>query len=173
MKKFIVATFFALMVLVLFTLSVASAVILQLTNNDYDDTVPQIHNGQVVWQSGDWNNTPMSEIFYWDGTNVQQLTISPYKGQDSPRIRNGHVVWSVRGETLVYWDGTSLKCIGHCDGNYEGHPQINNGQVVWWRSLFDYSIYHWDGTNFQKISNDIVLDFPSGPKPQIHNGQVV
>jgi hypothetical protein len=60
-----------------------------LSNNDSDDHKPQIHNGQVVWQGYDGQDY---EIFYWDGTNIHQLTNNNYDDVD-PQINNGQVVW--------------------------------------------------------------------------------
>ncbi|MDP7444058.1 MAG: hypothetical protein QGI87_06885, partial [Candidatus Bathyarchaeota archaeon] len=49
--------------------------VIQLTDNDYDDTSPQIHDGQVTWHGSDGSDY---EIYLYDGSSVTQLTNNEY-----------------------------------------------------------------------------------------------
>jgi len=42
----------------------------QRTSKSYDDTFPQIQNGQIVWYGSDGNGY---ETFYWDGSTIYQI----------------------------------------------------------------------------------------------------
>ena len=115
---------------------------LQLSNNG---NYPQIHNGKVVWEGSDATD---SEIFYWDGTSVQNISNNSSLIDDtSPQIHNGQVVWSAdewpNDYEIYYWDGTSTKQL--TDNSIdEMWPQIHDGQVAWnGYDGNDYEIFLW------------------------------
>jgi len=102
---------------------------IQLTNDSYDKTEPQLNNGKVVWSSYDGNNY---EIFLYDGKQTTQLTNNDYDNNDF-QIDNGQVVWqSYDGShyQIFLYDGA--KTIQLTNGSYDNYaPQINNGQIAW------------------------------------------
>ena len=63
--------------------------IFQLTDNQYGDSYPQIHSGQVTWQGSDGSD---NEIFLYNGSSVIQLTSNSYDDL-YPQIHNGQVTW--------------------------------------------------------------------------------
>jgi hypothetical protein len=142
----------------------------QLTDNNYLDNYPQIHNGQVVWLGsvGIYN-----QIFLYDGSHVGQLT-NDDSWKSDPQIHNGQITWYGRSTTNVasneifFYDGT--KILRLTNNNYPDlAPQINNGQVVWqgWDGN-DYEIFFYDGAQTIQLTNN---DYYDGV-PQINNGQV-
>ena len=103
-----------------------SQCVIQLTDNDYDDWNPQIHNGQVVW-SGD------GQIHYWDGTSniILTETLDNLSYSVKPRIHNGQVVWLSSenyGITHIVflWDGNSITQLSDSQNNAD-FPNIHNG----------------------------------------------
>jgi len=55
----------------IFLYDIASAEILQITDNEYNDRDVCLYEGTLVWQGYDGNDT---ETFYWDRKTIQQLT---------------------------------------------------------------------------------------------------
>ncbi|RMF95303.1 MAG: PEP-CTERM sorting domain-containing protein [Candidatus Schekmanbacteria bacterium] len=67
----------------------------QITDdNDYDDFSPYINdNGEIVWTSQQRNFPYYSDIYYSDGTMIQQIS-TIYNNNSFPAISNsGNVVW--------------------------------------------------------------------------------
>ena len=174
MRKIIVTTHLVFIATILFFLSIASAEILQLTDNDYPDQLPRIDDGQVIWQGGEEGEV---EIYFWDGTDTQQISTGNGVNYDH-QIDNGKVVWSSEGlitlnnesffaYQLLYWDGTDVELLYNNNNN---HPlrraAVSNGEVVWDED--DQQIILWDGTDLVYIDDSgYVLN------AQIHNGEVV
>lgn len=112
--------------------------ITQLTNNDYNDSCPQINdNGWVVWeacvgQTQDWCDRD-EEIFLYDGTSTTQI------GEGAvPQINNdGWVVWKSGVKTylteIFLYDGTRTTQLGKSSKYFPLYPPEinNNGWVVW------------------------------------------
>lgn len=150
----------AFVVSVVFALPVSSAEILQLTNNDYNDIHPQIHNGQVVWYGFE---SPDSEIFYWNGTSVEKLTDND-ENDFEPQIHNGQVVWTAddasrNSAQIVYWNGNTVQQLTYSYDSQNRRPQIHNAQVVWQgHDGNDNEIYFWSGINSADLDNDGDVD---------------
>jgi uncharacterized membrane protein len=146
-----------------------STEVLQLTNNEYNDTDPQIHNDQVVWQGYDGND---NEIYFWDGYIVTQLTNNNFD-DNYPDIHNSQVVWQRHDgndNEIYFWDGLSVRQL--TKNNYQdSYPKVHDGMVVWEQSdgANYWEIFLWDGTNVKQITDNDYRD----RNPQIHNGQVV
>lgn len=65
--------------------------IIQLTDNSYTDTAPQVYGSNVVWQGrgpdgADW------EIFLYDGNTTTQLTNNS-SNEERPQVYGSNVVW--------------------------------------------------------------------------------
>ena len=76
----------------------AAWTVTQLTDNSYDDSVPQIYALNVVWQGYDGNDY---EIFNYDGTDTTQLTDNSYDDVD-PDISGACVTWQGRKDGSDY-----------------------------------------------------------------------
>lgn len=137
---------------------------------------PQINNnGYIVWFANDGSE---DEIYFYDGTEIIQITDNSYFDWN-PKINNiGQIVWTVHGissgSEIFFYDGTSI--IRLTDNDYDEYfPEINdNGQVVWsgfdefWN--YDLEIFLYDGTSVKNISNNDFADY----NPQINDkGYVV
>jgi len=64
----------------------------QLTNNDYQDSQPQVHGSNVVWFGHDESSGGDRELFLYDGSSTTQLTSNIYQ-ESSFQIHGSKVVW--------------------------------------------------------------------------------
>jgi hypothetical protein len=55
----------------MFLYDIESRQTIQITDNDYNDRNACLHDGTLVWEGYDGNDW---EIFYWDGSTIEQLT---------------------------------------------------------------------------------------------------
>ncbi|MCK5397754.1 MAG: hypothetical protein KAJ33_05855, partial [Thermoplasmata archaeon] len=140
--------------------------------NDY----PLINNlGQVTWRGwGQWSTylNSTDQIYFWDGTEVIQITNYTDSYVGNPRINNaGSVVWTWGLDDLLseiyLWNGTEIIQI---TDNFvrEYDPEINdNGEITWSQ---ENDIYIWNGNDIIQITNDSYAN----QRPQINdNGSVV
>jgi hypothetical protein len=112
----------------------AGSTIFQVTDNSYEDSLPQIKGDYVVWQGkedGDWEvfvchiNTPEAPV---------RITDNGYD-DISPQTDGNYVVWlgysQSRGEIFVHniANGTTIQITDN--DNVESPPQIADGRVVW------------------------------------------
>ncbi|MGL1934486.1 MAG: RICIN domain-containing protein [Fibrobacterales bacterium] len=105
--------------------------LIQITDNDRDDTSPKISNGEIVWVSYDYP-TPGSFIHHY--SNGVTTTISDIGTNDKPDIENGTIVWQgpgIEDETDIfrYKDGITKNL--SVSGYHDQEPQISEGQVAW------------------------------------------
>jgi beta propeller repeat protein len=136
-----------------------------LGNNIY----PQLHNGQITWESS-------NEILYHNGYQVIQLTNN---GADFlPRIHNGQIAWfgwfgsyGFQPE-IFFYDGDKILHLTELD-YYGTYPEIDNGQVTWTGvsgNSTDAEIFLYRGTlPPEQITHNNFNDF----WPKIHGGQIV
>lgn len=136
--------------------------IIQLTNNDYDDWIPQIDNGQVVWEGYDGQDF---EIFLFNGNEIIQLTNNNYDDR-RPQIDNGQVVWTTSNYDVLLFNGTNTITLT----DYGFDPQIQNGQVVWEGLNADQhtKVFFFDGARTIQLTEDDYNEYD----PSIHNGQI-
>ncbi len=107
----------------------------RLTDNDYDDALPQVADGNVAWvgESG-----ADSEIFWWDGASTAQLT-DDERNDTSPRISIGvdgvTIAWisdDGDGEVFMY-DGCGTTRLTS-DGKEDFDPSLDGNTVAWVKS---------------------------------------
>ena len=145
--------------------------IIQLTDNDEDDSSPQINDsGQMVWRrKDDAGNT--KDIFYYDGTTITKLTDNEYYIRSLMINNRGEVVWNnsssplfiivqngANDSEIFIYDGTAITQL--TDNEYDDwYPQINNnGEVVWFNrgnTLDDGAILFYDGANITQLYTTI------------------
>jgi len=81
---------------------------IQITNNNYEDRRPRIHNGLITWSGWDGSDW---EIFFWDGRSISQITDNSYDDY-GPEIHNGQITWSGdkdrSNHEIFFWDGQSV-----------------------------------------------------------------
>jgi hypothetical protein len=112
----------------------AGSTIFQVTDNFYEDSLPQIKGDYVVWQGkvdGDWEvfvcsiNTPEAPI---------QITDNGYD-DIFPKTDGNYVVWlghtRAGGEIFLYNIGSGTTTQVTDNDNVDSHPQIADGRVVW------------------------------------------
>jgi len=144
--------------------------IVKLTDNDYDDDSPQINDcGETVWVRHDvpWKgllydyyDLNTSEIFYYDGANIIQLTDNDYYDA-CPQINDsGEVVWSGsdgHDKEIFYYDGANI--IKVTDNDYDDNcPQINDSGEIFWignpPGRSNNEIYFYDGMDIIQLTDN-------------------
>ncbi|NIP22421.1 MAG: hypothetical protein GWN67_20180 [Phycisphaerae bacterium] len=143
--------------------------ITKITDNDYEDTMPQVWGNNVAW-SGRYEGGDF-EILFWNGSTT--IPVSNYGGNDTnPRIWGNNVVWQLSDVTdyeVYFWDGSTTTKITNND-YHDGNPQVWGNTVVWQGSDGnDNEIYLWDGNSTTKITNNSYDDI----LPQICGNNVV
>jgi len=159
--------------------------ITQITNNAVDDHSVQINNnGQIVWKRyhGLGRNSKTDpcgtvygkaeidyEIFYYDGTNITQITDNSCDESNIQLNENGDVVWDCDGEIYLY-NGTAVVQITDNDFVDSGsNPDINDsGHIVW--VSYNGDLFLYNGVSTLNIGNGSNPD----SLPQIsNNGHIV
>jgi beta propeller repeat protein len=102
---------------------------LQLTNNTYSESAPQISGSNVVWYGHDGNDY---EIFLYNGSTTTQLTDNTFHDRD-PQISGSNVVWhggEANNYEIFFYNGSTT--IQLTTNNYDDRsPQISGSDVVW------------------------------------------
>ena len=137
--------------------------IVQLTNNHYDESSPQISGNNVVWQGYDGNDT---EIFLYNGKNTIQLSDNNY-GDETLQISGNNVVWQGYDgndtEIFLYNGKNTIQLSNNNYGDF--HPQISGNNVVWWRSDNNYNqseIFLYNGKTTIQLTDNNYRNY--GPK---------
>ncbi len=163
---------FALCLLAIFFLAAgtgypATFEIHQLTENNFDDVCPSVHNGAVAWHvsgAGDYG------IYYWDGTsdvggdpNIQQVP-----GGRFPSLYNGAIA-SEGSDGIYYWDGSSvIKVPG--SNSTSIWPSLYNGRIAWehWDSR---DIFYWNGITTENVTQNSPYS-DNDYSPSLHGGAI-
>ena len=111
--------------------------------------------------------TNTQQIFYWDGTTINQITNDNLNNIDAS-LYDGTIAWNASTPTsdgeIYYWDGNNTVQITNNDIK-DGTPSLYNGKNAWNGSLPNQGtsdeIYYWDGISITQITNNTTTD--SGP----------
>jgi hypothetical protein len=114
----------------------------QITDNEKDDTSPQICGSQIVWQGLDPNDSDW-EIFLRRDTDNVQLTHND-TDDTNPQTSCSTVVWQGRDPNqgdweIFYYDGNEITRLTHNDYD-DVNPQVFNSYMVW---------EGWDGHDWE------------------------
>lgn len=161
----------------------------QITDNDFDDHLPQINNSGIItwdgWEGSHTLNPPDIDWYTWniymyDGISISKISDTIYSDMGSKINATGDVIWTWQNEfansgELYLYDGISTILISDnvwTDYYAYGYPpahQIHDNGLVAWQG-YDSQIYLYDGSITQLTSS------PQGfwSHPQINtNGDVV
>jgi len=109
--------------------------VMQLTDNDVTDSMPQVFKSKVVWQGkaeddscdGDW------EIFLDDGDEVIQITEND-RDDINPQISRTRVVWQGKDENgywqIFFYNGTEIKQLTNGPSD-NINPRVAGHKIVW------------------------------------------
>lgn len=145
----------------------------QITNFDCFAYTPQISDsGYIVWAGVSSSAGTDTEIYYYDGSAITQLTSNDHN-DGAPQINgNGDIVWagSDGNDTEIFlYNGSTVTQI--TNNSYDDHnPQINDdGDIVWagWDGT-DWDIYLYDGSTTSITSNSV-----DDVDPQINNAGTI
>ncbi len=139
----------------IFLCDLASLQVVQLTDDDADDTLPQTDGEYVVWQK--YDSAAGRRIFLYRiaaGSPAGGEMISPADGSDNhgPRIAAGHVVWTSQlvtdsyrpGRIMLYQAGGQQAATVISDPAADcSDPRLDAEKVVWLQTGTDGSVDHW------------------------------
>ena len=143
----------------------------KLPGNYFGDCFPFINDdGQIVWTA----NAPgyfTSQVFFYDGSDVMQLTNDSNVNYFATLNNEGQVVWcgqGANGKEIFFYDGSSV--VKLTDNAYDDMiPQLNDkGHIVWWGpndGSDDEKVYFYNGTDTIELFN--------GEYPQINENDLV
>ena len=146
----------------------AGSTVMQVTNNSYEDSLPQIKGDYVVWQgkiNGDW------EIFVCNIYTPEapiQITDNDY-ADVSPQTDGNYVVWlgySHSGGEIFLYNIVSANITQITDDdNVDSPPQIADGRAVWASQEVTDSVepgeiilYHIATEATEQLTNDALDD---------------
>jgi len=136
-------------------------VVVQLTDNAYSDSAPQVSGSNVVWQG-------YGGIFLYDGSTTTQLTDDGYE----PQVSGSNVVWwdwdAFASEIFLY-DGSTTTQLTH-NGYFDWAPQVSGSNVVWeGDDGSDWEIFLYDGSTTMWLTANADDDYA----PQVSGSNVV
>ena len=120
---------------------------IQLTNNNYDDSNPEIWGNNVVWVRNNFPTFSNEELFLYDGLATIQLT----NNVDSEILATKYPQYRISGQNIV-WSRFETHNIGLIDSRF---PILSNK-----------GIFLYDGTTTIQLTED-------GYEPQIWGNNVV
>ena len=140
---------------------------LQVTNNDYDDELPEISNGRVIWSG---NN----DVWLYTIETQQLINAGMGGGNRMPSMYGSDIVWgrfvqtpTQAGYNVMLWNGTTLTDLENFSSDMYLYPDVCNGIVVWVQDNEIY--YHNHNTGYTTHTTDSCFK----GEPKIHNGKVV
>ncbi len=142
----------------------------QVTNNNEDDYRPSLYNGTVAWDGRDGTAQNDFEIYYWDGSTIQQIT-NNLRADTEPSLYNGKIAWQHHDgsdKEIYYWNGSTTQQITN-NGAWDADPSLYNAKIAWWGSDgSDMEIYYWNGSTTQPITNTNA----SEQHPSLYKGKI-
>jgi hypothetical protein len=130
----------------IFYIDIDKQVVIQLTDDDYDDILPQTDGDYVVWQKHDTSRGNQIFLYKIHGENPpggSMISNDDNKDNYSPRIAEGRVVWTSQrvahsfepGEIMLY-DAKNLSGPYSISDNTLDCtcPRINSETVIWVQS---------------------------------------
>lgn len=136
---------------------------------------PFISGNNIVWAS-DVIGLEETEIFYYNGTTIRQISDTTSNYNNYPQISGNNIVWHGRTDSclcaLFFWNGSEIKQINDNNSivNF-GWPDISGNNVAY--KISDgtslYEIFFWDGTSNIKLGDNVELY----SLPKIYGNNVV
>jgi hypothetical protein len=156
----------------------AGSTVIQVTDNFYSDSLPQIKGDYVVWQGKVNDNWEVFACNIYTPEAPIRITDNNYD-DISPQTDGNYVVWlghsSAGGEVFLYniASGTTTQITDN--DNVDSPPQIADGRVAWSSQEVADSVepgeiilYHIVGGVTEQLTNDVLND----SDPRI-NGEAV
>jgi len=129
--------------------------IIKLKDNNFNDLSLELNNsGQVAWHQ-ERNPILDNEAYFYDGTNVTNISNNPNNDDEDVDMNNsGYVVWQLdiasEDVGIPLYDGTGITLLsGNATANWK--PQINNNGYVTWYGYLG-GIWLYDGVTSIEIS---------------------
>lgn len=128
--------------------------IVQLTDNDFDDTMPQVSGNNVAWTGGSGSEI---DVFFYDGA-VHKLTDGSFFNNGSICLDGNRVAWTgwktSGGSEVFLFDGQTTQQITNNNVN-DNSPALWNGGLAWLKhDGSDYEVFNYDGTSAVRLTND-------------------
>ena len=124
--------------------------VVQLTDNETDDSYPRVSGDTVVWSGIGATNT--WEIFMWRDGVTSQLTDNVHSNVQ-PRVHGDLVVWTVNLNQVYAYDGT----VRELTPSYQNHqyPETSMGTAAWIGrpSGSIVNIFYYDGADITQLTD--------------------
>ncbi len=116
---------------------------------------PSLYNGQIAWAHHPNEMYWYTDLYFWDGNEVRQLTNTPWISEGSTSLYDGEIAYGtaqVSNENIFYWDGEDFHQITFGEGK-RGLPSLYKGKIVYSNkeSDTDWDIYYWDSVTGETI----------------------
>jgi plastocyanin len=149
----------------------------QLTDNyafyGFHDWNPRISGSNVVWEGVDGGNLSNTDIFFYDGATIHQLTTSSYNDV-GPQISGTNAAWlSFDGAGrahVCFYNGSTIADLTD-SAFWCGHlPSLSGSSVVWTENDGnDHEVFVFDGDAISQLTHNNDDDF----YPRVSEGNVV
>lgn len=137
----------------------------KLTNNNSDDTAPQISGNKIVWDA------PNDKIALYNGSSTQLLGLSGINFK-APQISGNNAAWEGddgNDTEIFFYNGSVTSQLTNNDED-DTKVQISGNKIVW--EGFDGNdteIFFFNGTTVLQLTNNLLDDV----NPQIFDNFVV
>ena len=116
---------------------------------------PSLYNGQIAWSRDPDYTCWYNDLYFWDGSDVRQLTDTPWINEGSPSLYDGKIAYNADPEGIwqnAYWDGVDYFQITSGEGK-RGLPSLYDGKIAYSNkeSETDWDIYYWDSVTGETI----------------------
>ncbi len=127
--------------------------VIQITDDDDNDLLPQTDGNFVVWQKH--TNGGENQIYLFDlqgQTGAKRISPLDFCDNYTPRIANGHVVWtsqkvdrSYEAGKVMFYDATHGKgprTISHTRSDCSD-PRIDSSRIIWLQETSNHKLSQW------------------------------
>ncbi len=153
-----------------FTVSPTANGPIQLTNDEYDDTLTSMAGNYVTWHASDGND---EEVYLYNGAGVPQQLSTNGVEDSFPHTDGNWVVWErwpnpgMNNGDIMAFDGSNVFTI--IDDSYQNYqPKVSDGEVVYqkWTGVGTNRVWLYSGGVHTLLTPD---DYTEG-SPAISHG---
>ncbi len=140
----------------------------QLTNNTMNKTNWAIDNGQAVWEATVLGDNEDSEIFYYDGNNILQLTQNN-SNDTLAQLSNSAIIWQAYPDLnndaseadLYYYNFQTVTRLTN-DNNSDSLSFLNGNTAIWLKNVVgnQFDMYQYDGNSTSLINSETNITSP-------------
>ncbi len=123
----------------IFLYDITKEMTIQITDNDYDDRLPQVNNRRVTWIGIPPDGSDYEVFLYDYETGITRRITDNNLIENHPRMNDGYITWYAwespyigAAEIYLYNIATdqTIKITNNQYSDY--YPYIKEGKVIWW-----------------------------------------